>query len=291
MGVMYSLIVHGGAGAIDPRVSTAHQQGCREAVVAGEAILAEGGSALDAACAAVRVLEDNPVFNAGIGGTLDENGHITHDASVMRSDDLAYGAVAAVGGVRNPIDLAHAVLEDGTHSILSGPGAVAFARRVGIELCDPHRHETDPSRSRWWYTEAESVGETVGAVARDREGSVVAATSTGGLLRKYAGRVGDTPIAGAGTYARDDLGGCSTTGHGESILKTVLAYQALLACCGQGEALEPILSAELDTMRRRVGGRGGLIVVRPDGQVAWARNTPHMGVAWVRQGQPVRSDF
>ncbi len=280
---MWSIIVHGGAGAIDASLSEVHQAGCRRAAEAGRAILAAGGAALDAVAAAVRALEDDPVFNAGIGGALDAEGLVMTDAAVMRGSDLGYGAIGAVTGIRHPIDLARAVMEDGKHALLVGPGALAFARKKGVERCDPRALETDPSRAKWWAASAEkSVGDTVGAVALDAHGELVAGTSTGGLLGKYAGRVGDSPIAGAGTYARADWGGASATGHGETMMRTVFAFAALIALRDKGaRAGQEVLEAQLEDARRRVGGRGGVIAVLPDGTPLWARNTPHMGAAWV----------
>lgn len=290
---MWSIICHGGAGSISSDVETAHREGCEGALRAGVEILERGGAALDAVCETVRRLEDNPVFNAGIGATVDENGMVSCDAAVCNGRDLGYGAVGAVSGVRHPIDLARAVMEDGRHALLVGPGAIQFARQRGIELVDPKRMETDPSRARWWFTSAESPpeGDTVGAVARDRSGHLAAATSTGGLLRKYAGRVGDSPIAGAGTYARDDLGAVSATGHGETFMRTVFAFQALQSLSRAPEAPEEVLRLELDQATARIGGRGGAILVLPDGRIAFARNTDRMGVAWAAQGKPLQTAF
>ena len=259
-------------------------------------ILEGGGSALDAVCATVRALEDDPVFNAGFGATVDEHGLVSCDAAVFTGHDLGYGAVGAVSGVRHPIDLARAIMDDGRHALLVGPGAVHFARRNGIELVDPKRMEADPSRARWWYTSADpsgpaAEGDTVGAVARDQAGRLASATSTGGLLRKYAGRVGDSPIAGSGTYARDDWGALSATGHGETFLRTVFAFQALQSLSREGGPPEAVLRFELDQATARIGGRGGAIVVLPDGRTAFARNTPRMGVAWASQGKPLQTAF
>jgi beta-aspartyl-peptidase (threonine type) len=262
-------------------------------------VLEAGGSAVDAAQIAVRVLEDDEVFNAGVGGAVDESGLVMTDAAIFRGDDLGYGACGAVAGIRNPVDLARAILDDGKHCLLVGPGALDFARKKGVRLVDPRALEVDPSKARWWYASASDgpplepeVGDTVGAVALDLQGSIAAATSTGGLLGKYAGRVGDSPIAGAGTYARNDWGGISATGHGETILKTVLGFQALQDLrLRAAEAPATVLFEALEQARAQVGGRGGLIAIRPSGQAAWARNTPHMGVAWIRRGGAVESTF
>ncbi len=283
LGRMWSMIVHGGAGAIDESVRTDHVSGCRRAVETAADLLRAGGDAVAAACAAVRVLEDDPAFNAGFGSTLDVDGRITTDAAIFRGRDLAYGAIGAVAGVRHPIDLAEAVLRDDQHCFLVSHGAIAFARSHGVELCDPKSLETDPSRSRWWFTKPDPVpsgSDTVGAVVRDSSGDIVAATSTGGLLNKHPGRVGDSPIAGAGTYAKVGMGGISATGHGETIMRTVLAYEALRNMYGADDP-KSALDASLAEAWRLCGGRGGLIALTADGVPVWARNTKHMGVAWV----------
>jgi beta-aspartyl-peptidase (threonine type) len=284
------VIVHGGAGVIDPKMEQHHRGGCLAAVEAARSILEPGGDALEACCAAVRALEDNPIFNAGIGAVLDESGLPACDAAVMRGSDLGYGAVAAVLGVRHPIDLARAVLEDGRHCLLVGPGAIEFARAQKIELCDPDLLITERSRTSW---EKSREGDTVGAVARDAKGGVAVATSTGGTYLRLPGRVGDSPIAGAGTYARRDLGALSATGHGETMLKTVFAYSALLSLAeaGTDADLASVLTRELEAATTAAGGRGGAIAVLPDGRLVFARNTLHMGVAWQREGEAPGSAF
>ncbi|MCB9646678.1 MAG: isoaspartyl peptidase/L-asparaginase [Deltaproteobacteria bacterium] len=307
---MWSIIVHGGAGAIPGPLEAQHRAGCARAVEVGAALLARGASALDAAQAAVRVLEDDPTFNAGVGATLDARGLPLTDAAVMRGEDLAYGAVGQVLGVRNPIDLARAVLEDGRHCLLVGPNAVEFARDAGVALCDPARHLTEATiraytarreeearsgrraaTADWDPQEGLGVdrGNTVGAVARDAAGGLAAATSTGGLLMRYPGRVGDSPVAGAGTYADAELGALSATGHGETMLRTVFALRALQAA----QAADPTeaLLAALDDARARVGGKGGAILVLPDGRLAHARNTRGMGVAGQREGEALFTAF
>jgi len=293
---MWSIIVHGGAGKIADSEAALHQDGCRRAARAGRDILAEGGSAIAAVIAAVRVLEDDPTFNAGIGGACDEHGVVMTDAAIMRGSDLAYGAAAAVTGIRNPIELAEAVLRDGKHALLVGPGALAFARRAGVARCDPRLLEAAPSRAKWWGIDPITpvVSDTVGAVALDASGEIVAGTSTGGILGKYGGRVGDAPIAGAGTYARSDWGGISATGHGETMLRTVLGFSALQSLAAGGpvsSGVSAVLRDALDAATARVGGRGGLIAVRPNGACCWARNTAHMGAAWISEGAEMASVF
>jgi beta-aspartyl-peptidase (threonine type) len=287
---VWSIIVHGGAGVIDPTLEQRHRSGCLTAVEAARAILEGGGDALDACCAAVRSLEDDPVFNAGIGSVLDRSGQPATDASVMRGSDLGYGAVACVVGVRHPVDLARAVLEDGRHCLLVGPGAIDFAREKRIELCDPALMITERSRTSW---EKEKEGDTVGAVARDATGGIAVASSTGGTYFRLPGRVGDTPVAGAGSYARRDLGALAATGHGETMMRTVFAYAALLSLseAGPDADLSAVLSRELDAATEAAGGKGGAIAVLPDGRVVFARNTAHMGVAWQRSGEPPGSAF
>jgi beta-aspartyl-peptidase (threonine type) len=295
---VWSIIVHGGAGAIPGPLEAQHRAGCARAAEAG------------AAQAAVRILEDDPAFNAGIGATLDARGLPLTDAAVMRGDDLAYGAFGQALGVRNPIDLARAILDDGRHCLLVGPNAVEFARDAGIQLCDPAQHLT-PATVRaftarreeeartgrreatadWDPQEGDGAGRgnTVGAVARDARGSLAAATSTGGLLMRYPGRVGDSPVAGAGTYADRELGALSATGHGETMLRTVFALRALQAAQA-GDPTEA-LHRILEWASERGGGKGGAILVLPDGRLAHARNTRGMGVGGVRAGEALFTGF
>lgn len=303
---MWSIVVHGGAGAVKDSLADRHKAGCTRAISAGAALLRDGAGAVDAACAAVRVLENDPAYNASRGGALDTRGIVTVDAAIMRGSDLGYGAIGAVAGVARAIDLARAVMEDGVHSLLVGPSAVAFARSRGVPLLDPDLLATEDRKrdlakrivelAREGANVAEdwtpSEGGTVGCVAMDESGTIVAATSTGGLTAKYPGRVGDSPIAGAGTYARNDLGGVSATGHGETMMKTVFAYQLLLSLRGATPLEAPaIIRADLDQAARRAGGNGGAITVLPDGTVAFGRNTPHMGVAWARSTGDSGADF
>jgi beta-aspartyl-peptidase (threonine type) len=270
-----ALIVHGGAGA-DPGGREELRAGMRDAVGAGWRALAAGGSSLDAVEAAVRSLEDHPLFNAGRGSVLTSAGTVETDASIMEGDRLRNGAVAAVTGVRNPITLARRILEEGRHSFFVGDGAVARARDLGVPLCDPAALVTEPQRRRLAALQAG----TVGAVALDRAGMIAAATSTGGTPGKLPGRVGDSALIGCGTYAESTLGGASCTGDGEAIIRVTLARRALdiLKTVGEpGHACEVALSVLVEEGR----GQGGLILVDWRGRVGWARSTKLMPVGFM----------
>jgi beta-aspartyl-peptidase (threonine type) len=214
-----AIIVHGGAGLVGEERHARLREGGRRAAEAGDAILIAGGSALDAVVAAVRVLEDDPEFNAGTGSALTRDGTVETDASIMDGATHRVGAVAAVPNLGNAIALARAVLEANEHVILSGPSAWEFAREVGISPAT--NLVTDRARARLAAKLDEKSGGTVGAVARDRHGKFAAATSTGGIVGKRPGRIGDSPIAGAGTWA-DARCALSATGDGEAILRVAL---------------------------------------------------------------------
>ena len=236
-----AIVVHGGAGERSPTLSapSATRAGAAAAVEAGHAVLADGGAALDAVEAAIVVLEDNPEFNAGRGAALTEYGRVELDASIMDGARPRRRRVAAVRGVRNPVRAARAVLEDGRHVLLVGPPAIEFAATAGLDF----ENET------WFVTERERLAlvalkegdatgarGTVGAVARDADGRLAAATSTGGVSGQRLGRVGDFPLMGAGTWADDATVAVSCTGHGESIIRSALAHEvdALLRHRGCG---------------------------------------------------------
>jgi beta-aspartyl-peptidase (threonine type) len=251
----------------------------RTAVVAGWTVLARDGSALDAVEAAVRALEDHPRFNAGRGSVLTSAGTVEMDASIMEGDRLRCGAVAAVCRVANPITLARRVLDDGAHVLLVAEGAHAFARCAGLPECDPATLVTERQRQRLAASHVDSRG-TVGAVALDRHGTVAAATSTGGMVGKRPGRVGDSALIGCGTYADSTLGGVSCTGSGEAIIRVVLARRALDYL---READDPHYAARVavDLLVEEGRGEGGLIVVDWRGRVGYAHSTPLMPVAWM----------
>lgn len=278
-----TLIAHGGAGA-DPGERDAYRASLRAALLAGWTLLRAGGSALDAVEACIAAMEDDPRFNAGYGSVLTEAGTVECDASIMEGERLAAGAVGAVAGVPHPIGLARCVLEDGRHVLLVGEGALAFARERGVPLCDPAALVTDRQRTRLAEYLAGSSpvaapGGTVGAVALDRRGLIGAGTSTGGRVGKHVGRVGDSALIGAGTYADNRLGGVSTTGDGEAFIRTVLAKTAL-DILKELDDPEIAVHVALDVLRDDGGGDGGLILMDWRGRLAFAHSTPFMPVGW-----------
>jgi len=275
-----ALIVHGGAGMATPELAAAQHAGCTAALTAGWRVLQAGGGAVDAVCAAVMTLENEPAFNAGIGSCLTSTGTVEMDASVMDGCGARAGAVGAVRGVRNPVDLARRIMEDGRHVMLAGPEAEAFAHALGVPTCNPQDLVTERQRQRWEQRHHESTG-TVGAAAVDRDGHVAAATSTGGVFFKLPGRVGDSAVIGAGTYADDTRGAASATGQGEAIIRVVLA-KAVIDALADGRAPDAAARQGIALLERRVAGTGGIIVVDALGRLGHAFNTPHMTVGWMR---------
>ena len=274
-----ALIVHGGAGA-DPAFAREElRDGIRDAVAAGWAVLREGGGAVTAVEAAVCAMEDNPRFNAGRGSELTSDGTVEMDASIMEGDGLRNGAVACVTSVRHPISLARRILEVERHSFFVGVGALARARALGIPLCDPDELITDRQRQRL----ESALGGTVGAVALDRGGLIAAATSTGGMTGKLPGRVGDSPLIGAGTYAESTSGGVSCTGEGEAIIRVVLARRTIDIL---KLAVDPMHACRIamDVLVEEGRGGGGLICVDWKGRLGWAHSTPLMPVGFMSPG-------
>ena len=273
-----AIIVHGGAGPIKDDSLGARLEGCKAAALAGWKILKRRGSALDAAEAAVVVLEDNPLFNAGTGSALNSLGKVEMDAAIMEGHSLRAGSVAAVSAIKNPIKLARRVMEDGRHVMLAGEGALRFAREIGIPECAPGSLIVERARKRW-----ESKHGTVGCVAYDRAGRFTVATSTGGIFDKFPGRVGDTPLIGCGTYA-DDYGAASCTGDGETIIRLLLAKRAV-GFLEEGSDAQSAAEIAVDYLEdERVPGTGGIILIDRWGNIGYARNTTHMPVCWIRAG-------
>lgn len=282
-----SIAVHGGAGAvprhsISPSEERSYHEALAQALGAGHAVLSAGGHSLDAVIAAVVVLEDCPLFNAARGGVLTHDGQVLTDAAVMSGETRSYGAVTNVSGVRNPVLLARAVLGS-PHVLLSGHGAEEFARTAGMAFEPPDYFITPARYSEWQAarsmshaapSEPPGVG-TVGAVARDHAGTIAAATSTGGMLMKRWGRIGDSPIAGAGTWADNRGAAVSATGHGEMFLRAAAAHDV----CARVRYLGQDLNAACREVLREVselGGDGGLIAVDPHGHIAMEFNSDGM---------------
>ena len=275
-----TIIVHGGAGA-NPAEAGDFRQGMRDAALAGWRVLADGGAALDAVESAVRALEDDPRFNAGRGSVLNRDGAVEVDASIMEGDRLQCGAVAALSRIANPITVARRLLESRRQVLLVGEGALAFARSVGIPECDPASLVTDRQRKRHAELARQPAtrgGGTVGAVALDRNGTIAAATSTGGTPGKLPGRVGDSALIGCGTYADSSIGGVSCTGDGEAIMRVVLGHRALRYL---KDADDPDYAAKVavDLLVDEGGGQGGLILIDWRGRVGFATSTRLMPVA------------
>jgi beta-aspartyl-peptidase (threonine type) len=286
---MTAIIVHGGAGLATPDRHDRLRAGVRAAAAAGDAILAGGGSALDAVVAAVRVLEDDPEFNAGTGSVLTREGTIETDAAVMDGATQRVGAVGAVPDLGNAIALARAVLDAGEHVLLCGPAAWRFAHEVGIAPAQVGALVTERQLARWQAAARETSGGTVGAVARDAAGRFAAATSTGGILRKRSGRVGDSPLAGAGTWA-DARVAVSATGDGEAIVRVALAHQLAMRVAS-GASLREAASTSLHDLHRVTGGSAGVIAIDGAG-VLGLQLSPTMPIASVirRNGTPAFTD-
>lgn len=283
-----ALIVHGGAGRYPEAELDDYIAGCRVAFEAGWRLLERGQSALDAVEAAVREMEDNPTFDAGVGSVLNSEGEIELDAMIMNGQDLRLGAVAAVRGIANPVTLARRIMEDTAHNMLAGEGARQYAARIGLRLCSQAELTVPREVARYKDLQAASMArrelhwsghDTVGAVAIDSRGNIAAATSTGGIAFKLPGRVGDSPLVGSGAYADNLSGGASATGHGEAIMRVLLSKTATDAMA-QGMSAQEAATYSLEVLDQRVHGEGGLIVVDREGNIGFAHNTPHMAVAY-----------
>ena len=299
----YTLAVHGGAGTIarSQTDATPYHAGLRAALVAGQAVLAQGGSALDAVVAAVRALEDDPLFNAGRGSVYTSAAQHEMDAAVMMGSTLAAGAVAGVRTLRNPVQLARTVM-DSNFVLLSGDGAEQFARDHGFEAMPPgyfhtaHRlaqlHQLQNAASAAMQMdhvpdkapldETRKFG-TVGAVALDSAGHLASAVSTGGMTNKHPGRIGDSPLVGAGIYANDQSCAVSATGSGEYFIRACVAYDIHARMAYAGATLDAASQAALAEVGR-LGGEGGVIAVDRLGNIALPYTSAGMYRGWVRAG-------
>ena len=294
----WTIVIHGGAGSMTrENLGAAEDAAARKALAAaieaGAAILRASGAALDAVQAAVRVLEDDPHFNAGRGSAFTAEGRIECDAAIMDGAKLDAGAVAGVRSTKNPILLARDVMERSPHVFLAGAGADGFARAHDIEAAGPEWFETVERRRQldeilanpdMPFDSAMKYG-TVGAVAVDNDGHVAAATSTGGLTGKKWGRVGDSPLIGAGTYADDRAAAVSCTGAGEYFIRLGVAHEICARVRLAGWSIEDAADTLIDELGD-LGGKGGVIVVSPDGSGGWAFNTKAMYRAMATHDSP-----
>lgn len=280
------IVVHAGAGHIPQERVAASTAGVCAAVRAGYSVLTAGGSSMDAVVEAVTQMENNPRFNAGCGSVLTAKGEVEMDAIVMDGKNLASGAVSAVRNIANPVQLARLVMDKTSHACLTAEGASLFARHMGVPEVPTESLITDFSRMRWKKNlepganpvecQMGKMG-TVGAVAVDKDGNVACATSTGGILNKMEGRVGDTPCIGCGGYADNESGAVSTTGHGEAIMKVTLA-RLILFHMEQGKSVEEASDLGLIYMKSRVEGLGGVVTVDPKG--VWAARFSSRQMSW-----------
>ncbi|MES2514272.1 MAG: isoaspartyl peptidase/L-asparaginase [Bacteroidota bacterium] len=304
----YALAIHGGAGTIlkstmTPEKELAYKTGLQDAIEAGESILKSGGSAFDAVETAIIKLENNPLFNAGKGAVFTNNGTHEMDASIMNGKDLMAGAVAGVQGVKNPIALARAVMEQSEHVLLTGNGAMEFAKKVNaqfenedyffVQLRYDQLQQAKQSNSMILdHTEdkienGEKKFGTVGCVALDIKGNLAAGTSTGGMTNKKFGRVGDSSIIGAGTYANNNTCAISCTGHGELFIRSVVAYD--ISCLMEYKNLSLKEACDIVVMDKlvKIGGEGGLIALDAKGNIVLPFNSDGMYRASKKQKEDI----
>ena len=303
---MIRLAIHGGAGVIERDNMSSddearYRSALQEITESTVELLRGGASAMDAVEHAVRMLENCPLFNAGFGGVLNSDGEVEMDAAIMDGSDRSCGGVAAVRNVRHPVSVARAVCERTEHVLLAGDAAWRFAATEQQELCQAGDLVTDDRRMQLAsarksgrvsldHDEATAVQSkmgTVGAVARDMEGRLAAATSTGGMTNKMAGRVGDSPLIGSGTWADNDTCAISGTGHGEFFIRAVVAYDVHARMTYGGESLHDATAAALGRVAQ-LGGSGGLIAIDTSGSIELGFNSPGMYRGWVNSSGVVR---
>jgi beta-aspartyl-peptidase (threonine type) len=289
----FALALHGGAGTLrrgdmDAEGAASYRAGLRRALIAGRDVLAGGGGALDAVTASVCALEDDPLFNAGRGAVFTRAGTQEMDAAVMDGRERRAGAVAGIFGPKNPVLAARAVMEHSPHVLLVGDGVMAFCRDVGLAFAEPSYFFTEARWRALQDTLAQADGDdearrhgTVGAVARDRSGDLAAATSTGGMTGKLPGRVGDSPIVGAGTYADNATCAVSATGHGEFFIRYAAAHEIAARIAHASQPLARAAGAVVAELGR-IGGSGGLVAVGRDGTVALPFNWAGMYRGYVQ---------
>lgn len=302
----FSLMIHGGAGALDnvktDKEAVRNLESQRVILEHGRTILASGGSALEAVEVCASLLEDDPLYNAGAGSVLNEDGKVEMDAAIMDGATLEAGAVAGITNIANPIQLARIVLAESEHVMLLGEGAMRFAAHWGVELAPDSYFLTDERLKQWEQAHrARRIGldhdgpelqkpmieekfGTIGAVARDTWGRLAAATSTGGMVNKRFGRVGDSPIIGSGVYADNETCAVSCTGFGEDFMRTVFAKTVSDILLFQGGDGHTAVDRGIDYLVRKVQGRGGLILIDKDGHCAAGFTTKKMIHGWIEFG-------
>ena len=307
----FSIMIHGGAGALDnvkdQKTAVRYLESLRRILEHGREIMLLGGSALQAVEACASLLEDDPLFNAGCGSVLNENGRVEMDAAIMDGRNLAAGAVAAIENIANPVQLARQVMTNSEHVLLIGEGALRFADHCGIPRI-PENYFLTPERVEQLKqaklqhklmldhdsTEQDSEDQkygTIGAVARDNQGNLAAATSTGGIVNKRMGRVGDSPLIGAGVYADNDTCAVSATGYGEDFMRTVISKTISDYIEMQGMNAEQATQAGIDYLNRKVSGRGGVIVIDKHGNCAKGYTTKKMIHGWIEHGGETSVSF
>jgi beta-aspartyl-peptidase (threonine type) len=296
------LVMHGGAGTITrasmtPELEKQYRETLEQALRTGQAVLAKGGTSVDAVEASIHILEDSPLFNAGKGAVFTHEGRNELDSSIMRGQDKAAGAVAGVTIIKNPISAARAVMEKSPHVLMAGKGAELFATKMGLEIVDPQYFWTE---KRWKALQEELIEEqktgqphaaldhknysepdekkfsTVGAVALDRDGNLAAGTSTGGMTNKQYGRIGDSPIIGAGTYADNESCAVSGTGHGEFFIRWTVAYDIAALMKYKGMTVDQAANEVVNRKLKAAGGEGGVIALDRNGNFSMPFNSEGM---------------
>lgn len=289
----FAIALHGGAeetkrGDMSSEEDKEFREGLAEALQAGYSVLEKGGSALNAVEAAVKSMEDNPIFNAGKGGSLTERGETEFDAAIMDGKTLQAGAVGAVRYVKNPISLARAIMEKSKHVFMTATGAEEFALSHHLAFEGPDYFITAKKRKAWSEKQQKAVAaehDTVGAVALDQDGNLAVATSTGGLTDQQKGRLGDSPIIGGGTYANNQVCAVSCTGDGEAIMRGVLAHEVYALMKYAGKNLQAAADEAVKVYDEQLQGDKGILSMDPDGNIAFAFNTNLMKRAWRKAGE------
>ncbi|MBA4311390.1 MAG: peptidase T [Chlorobiaceae bacterium] len=291
---MISIIVHGGAWDIPDDAVESHYKGVEHALDVGWKILKLGGNAVDAVEQAVQIMENNETFDAGYGSHLNQLGEVELDASIMDGKTIRCGAVAAVHHIKNPITLARKIMDESEHILLVGNGAEQYAKEHGITICESTELVTQRERDRWEtlrtkkefktkdaFKKLVRPSDTVGVVALDQYGNICTGTSTGGTPNKYPGRVGDSPLIGCGTYADNEVGGVSTTGWGEAMIKVVMAKTVIDLMEMNGSNPQKAAERGIEILHRKADGFGGVIALNKQGGFGIAFNTPRMARAYM----------